>query len=80
MRCCQSQIFRIIFYVKENKLFRFSSLEDCYETYDDLRTNTCSAPKIEEEDNAHICASSQAGDICNGDSGSGLVIVDKQFK
>ena len=58
---------------------RFPSLEDCYYLFDDLRTPNCPGPQIEEEGNVHICASSKAGDICHGDSGSGLVIVDKHF-
>ena len=59
---------------------RFSTLEECYETFDDIRTNTCPGAQIEEEGNVHICATSEAGDICNGDSGSGLVILDKQIR
>ena len=59
---------------------RFPKLGDCYKTFDEIRTNTCPGAQIRKEGNVHICASSLAGDICNGDSGSGLVIVDTQFK
>ena len=60
---------------------RFPSLEECYETFDNIRTNRCPyGPQIEEEGNIHICASSLAGDFCNGDSGSGLVILDKNIR
>ena len=58
---------------------RFPSLGDCYELFDDLRTPNCPGPQIEEDGNVHICAASDSGDICNGDSGSGLVTVDKHF-
>ena len=58
---------------------RFTRVGDCYETFDELRTPTCFGPQIEEEGNVHICASSQASDTCAGDSGSGLVIVDKHL-
>ena len=68
------------FISNESHPSRFPPLEDCYELFDELRTNQCPGVQIEEEGNVHICASSQAGDICNGDSGSGLVIVDKYFK
>ena len=59
---------------------RFPSLEDCYETFDELRTPSCASAQIETENKIHICASSVAGDICNGDSGSGLVTLDKQIR
>ena len=59
---------------------RFPSLEDCYDIFDEIFTPTCSSAKIDTERNIHICASSTAGDICNGDLGSGLVILDKLIK
>ena len=59
---------------------RFSSLEDCYDIYDDIFTPYCSSAKIDTERNIHICASSLVGDICNGDGGSGLAILDKLNK
>ena len=60
---------------------RFLSLEECFKTFDNIRTNACkSLPQIEKEGHIHICASSLAGDFCSGDSGSGLVILDKQIR
>ena len=59
---------------------RFPSLEDCYETFDDIRTPRCAAAQIDTENKIHICASSVAGGICYGDSGSGLVTLDKQIR
>ena len=69
------------FFLFSNNYTRFLSLDECYETFDDIRTNRCpEGPQIEEEGNIHICGSSLAGDFCNGDSGSGLIILDKQIR
>ena len=60
--------------------FSFPSLGDCYDTFDYIFTPKCSSAQIDQEEKVHICGSSPAGDICSGDSGSGLTVIDKDVK
>ena len=56
--------------------YRFVPHQDCYDIFDELYTPRCPAPKIYPE---NLCAKSLDGDgdICQGDSGGGLVALDK---
>ena len=48
--------------------------EECFDLYEELRTPRCSAPRIFP---VNVCAKFELGDICQGDSGGGLVTLDK---
>ena len=58
----------IIFYL------RILKNTDCFDLIDPLRTNNCPGPQVSP---VNLCASSVNGDICKGDSGGGLVALDK---
>ena len=53
---------------------RFVSLDACNDTFEYIRLPDCPAPKIFP---VNLCARSLTGDTCQGDSGGGLVGLDK---
>ena len=59
-----------------NIISRFVPHQDCYEDFDELFQVGCPAPKIYP---VNLCARSLegSGDVCQGDSGGGLVALDK---
>ena len=71
-----------------NKIFflflispRFPSLKECIEKLNVVLKRICPRNQIAQiKEDVHICASSQAGDSCDGDAGSGLAILDHQLR
>ena len=56
------------------------SLEDCFNTFDELLTPWCPSLRIYVDEPIHLCATSLSGDICNGDAGGALAALDKDNK
>ena len=66
--------------LKKIEGLQFKTLKDCHRTFDEIFSPGCPSARISEDEPVHICATSPTADICNGDSGGGLVILDNEKK
>ena len=56
---------------------RFETLGNCNQTFYDLYDVGCPIGKVSS---VNLCATSPSGDICQGDSGGGLVTIDRSLR
>ena len=66
-----------VYIIKITLYIRFETLENCNETFYVLYDVGCPIGKVSS---VNLCATSPSGDICQGDSGGGLVTIDRSLR